>query len=441
MVFYCLLLLVATVGFTACSEDEGEVSYNSQITTKQELVAKPGKTLVAEIEASEWLSNFTVKTAPEGWTVNLDEQAKTLEIVPLESAYGSHEIEITALDPHNEEVLAALPVQIAPMSAKEGVYVLSEGSLAPGKLTYIDGDGDLFDNVYHVKNNEQLGAVSQDLCIRDGKMYILAQDGTLVVADAATLVKIASFQLYLDSPSHLAVFDDETIYVRDMKRVYLYNSVTQSLTEVEDTEYSPKAPMLMIGDNLYLLADRLFKIKKGETRPSLKSEFRCVSGVVKADDGNLIVSSQKDLFGDPDKSYVRKVNAETLEVIEEHIIEAFNWEHGMEASSSLAVKGDMVYYSGTRSVIWRHNFATGETKSVFDASKCEDAYPQGLTYNTVAVHPVTGKLYLNRLSGYQTFTENKILVLEDKGEQLEIVKTYDNYTEFPAGFFFPANFE
>ena len=53
----------------------------------------------------------------------------------------------------------------------------------------------------------------------------------------------------------------------------------------------------------------------------------------------------------------------------------------------------------------------------------------------MAVHPVTGNLYVNTIKEYQTYTENNIWVVNTTSQNL--VTHYDNVTRFPAGFYFP----
>ena len=435
----CSLLLLLAAGFTSCSDDAQPIP--SSIQFDGDFKAKPTKTSIVKFTATADLKDFAVKEAPENWQVTLDQEAKTIEVTPSANAYGTHQIVLCAQSLAGEQIEAVLSIPIAEMSTPESVYVLNENSWAPGSLTYIDEDGDAFTEVYNAKNNEQLGVTTEDMFFRNGKIYIIAMDGTLTVADAKTMVKIDSFNLYLSNSSHIAVFDDENIYVRDDKGLHLFNSTTKSLTPVEGMDYAPKNPMLIIGDKLYVAGGLLRQIVKGETKIAKQSSYTHVSAIAKADDGMLYVATSRDFLDNSIASTIKKVNPETLEVIEEHEIKELNLEHGYEASNSISVRGNMIFYSGTKATIWRHDFATRQTKMLFDASKNEQTYPQGITYNTVAVHPVTGYVYMNRISGYGTYDQNKIIVLQDMGEKLEILKIYDNLTAFPAGIFFATSEE
>ena len=59
-------------------------------------------------------------------------------------------------------------------------------------------------------------------------------------------------------------------------------------------------------------------------------------------------------------------------------------------------------------------------------------------YNGLAVHPATGNLYVNTIKGVGPFyTTNHIWVVDPSSG--EPVQTYEDYTNFPAGTFFPAD--
>ena len=64
-----------------------------------------------------------------------------------------------------------------------------------------------------------------------------------------------------------------------------------------------------------------------------------------------------------------------------------------------------------------------------------------MTYNPIAVHPITGHIYMNRIKGFGwNFLINSIFELEDTGNGLNVVNEYRDHTHFPAGIFFSASF-
>ena len=60
----------------------------------------------------------------------------------------------------------------------------------------------------------------------------------------------------------------------------------------------------------------------------------------------------------------------------------------------------------------------------------------GMLYNGISAHPVTGLIYINTIKGFAQFTQNQIWAFDFDANTEEPVAKYENYTHFPAGFFF-----
>ena len=115
--------------------------------------------------------------------------------------------------------------------------------------------------------------------------------------------------------------------------------------------------------------------------------------------------------------------------------------HSVTASTTKATAiGDILYYSGAGTSIYRHDFTTGESKLMINAKNVvENA---NIVYNNIAVHPLTGRVYLNTIKAYGwDFLINNISVFKPEGDALALEVNYEDHTHFPAGIFFPANFE
>lgn len=63
----------------------------------------------------------------------------------------------------------------------------------------------------------------------------------------------------------------------------------------------------------------------------------------------------------------------------------------------------------------------------------------GQLYNGLGVHPATGHLLINSIKSFALFTQNQIWAFDPAGDFLSPLAKYENYTNFPAGFFFPEN--
>ena len=158
-----------------------------------------------------------------------------------------------------------------------------------------------------------------------------------------------------------------------------------------------------------------------------------ISGVVKSGDGNIFVSTTSP-------AQIAKVNSETYEVIKTNDVTEGSLSAGWGATPGITAIGDILYYSGAGTSIYRHDFTTGESKLMINAKNVvENA---NIVYNNIAVHPLTGRVYLNTIKAYGwDFLINNISVFKPEGDALALEVNYEDHTHFPAGIFFPANFE
>ena len=66
----------------------------------------------------------------------------------------------------------------------------------------------------------------------------------------------------------------------------------------------------------------------------------------------------------------------------------------------------------------------------------------GMAYNNIAVHPITGDVFMNTIKGYGwDFAINNISLFEDKGDEMTLKSNYTDFTRFPAGIFFSASYQ
>lgn len=418
---------------------------------------KAGKQTNLKIKFSSDLKNLEVISKPEGWTTNVHRPDKYVAVTPpADAAFGIGEIRLQGIDKNGLVYLAIARVSIegSGFSDPEGVYILNEGNMTTenGSLIYIDPTGKIFDYVYRSINGVELGNVTQDMYIYDEKMYIISQngkknavgldfenEGRLVVANSKTMKREAVYDAELSVlswPSHIAVLDEENIFIRDNKGVYLFNSSSKDLTLIDGSSSAKKNTMAVADGKVFASkGNSLIVLEKGKTTVSATIDMGApVSGVIKSEDGNLWVS----MSGSP--SRISKVNSKTHEIMKTNTVAEVNLSASSAAAPAITAKGNTLYYSGLGSKIYRHDFITGETKLMIDI---KTLLPNtSVTYNTIAVHPLTGKLYMNRLKAFGwDFLINNICVLKDTGDTLELEENYENYTHFPAGIFFPSNFQ
>lgn len=418
---------------------------------------KPGRETRINIKFSANLKTLEVLSAPEGWTTNVHRANSYVAVTPPANAtMGLGELRLQGTDENGLVYLAIARVSVkgSGFADPAGVFILNEGNMTTenGSLIYIDKEGKVLDYAYRTMNGTELGNVTQDIYIFNKKMYIISQngktnavgtgfdnDGMLVVANSETLVKEATFNEELSAlnwPTHIAVLDEKNIFIRDNYGVHLFDSEAGTETLIEGSKGAGKLTMAVADGKVFAIAgSKLLVLEKGKTTVGKTIDMgQRIAAVAKADDGNLWVSMQ----GSPAK--IAKVNSKTGESIKTNVVTEVNLNAGAGAGCSITAYQNKLYYSGLGSKIYRHDFETGTTTMLGDVKEFNSEMT--MTYNPIAVHPITGHIYMNRIKGYGWyFLINSIFELEDTGSGLNVVNEYRDHTHFPAGIFFPASFQ
>ncbi|MCW3464479.1 DUF5074 domain-containing protein [Chitinophaga nivalis] len=335
---------------------------------------------------------------------------------------------------------------------KYGTFVLNEGNMTTenGTLTFISAGGVVTDSAYFKANGTQLGNVAQDLYIHRNKLYIISQngkknavgntfdnDGMLIVANAETLKKEAAYNdelATLSWPSHVAVLNEENIIIRDNNGLYRFNPLTRALTFIKGSRSAAKLTLAVSNNKLFAAAgSKVYVVEADKDTLTYALDMKAsVSGVLKANDGNIWVSTT----GAPAK--ISKINFRDYSLIKANEITAGSVSAGFGATPGITAKGDTLYFSGAGTKIYRHIFSLGSTEFMVDAkTKVENA---NIVYNNIAVHPLTGEVYLNTIKGYGwNYLVNNISAF-NFNEGVKVSANYKNYTNFPAGIFFTYSF-
>ena len=382
------------------------------------------------------------------WTVDGVEAAGDSVLVLREEKTGWHEV--TAQVENGEvEGEARLSVEVHERF-KYGTLVLNEGvSWGPGSLVFIDERGTVTADAYGEANGgKELGSVAQDLFIsEEGRMYIVSQNGGndggyLTVLNAETLVEERAYKEELEGrvsrPTSVAATGADEVYLRDGEGVKRFVPSTGEVTLVAETEEATNRPMVVTGGKVFAAVGRTVVAIEGETVTGKVELPETVTGVVKGEEGTVWACSLDGTIARVDAG---SLAAEMKKVAEEAVGNlGTGWGHHM---SNITVKGDTLYLSSTREwSIYRYVFSTGETKMVVEdlrtAIGTESSYPS--VYNTAAVHPVTGEVYVNVIEAYTADPRNHLAVFAGGETPASLVKDYQGYTVCPAGIFFTESF-
>lgn len=376
-----------------------------------------------------------------------------------------------------------------------GVFVLNEGNMTTenGSLTYITPKGEAISDAYKLINGTELGNVSQDMCIHDGKIYIISQngdhnpvgtefnnDGLLVIADAHTLKKIDAYKKEelkgLTWPSHIAVLDEEHVYIRDngvpegdngSGKIWCLNTKDRSLTEVQNTIGVPKSPLYVRNGKVYTYFNtsitldssnpRSFKINyfnliEISTSSNTASVFKSPAimgsipvNIVPAQSDNvfwiLLKKEQEEVYlvGKVELlkgNYIPQIKSVALDDVP---------NSGSSGVMLVSPSDDTFYYtSGTFLLKGTYTEGTGASsylpeisiEEMTDLSELDSN--ARIVYNGMGIHPKTGHLYINTIRGMGgLYTTNTIWEFDPAQGFNAPVHKWSDYTRFPAGFFFP----
>lgn len=356
---------------------------------------------------------------------------------------------------------------------KHGTFILNEGLIAThGSLIYISPEGEITPNAYRAVNKKTLFSLTEDMFIHDNKIYIVSQKsdipgnyGGLTILNAETLKEELRYSFpegQINQPTHISVLSKDDIYMRNAKGISVFRLSDSTMTFVEGSEGAHWNTMAVAHNKVfstYQNEPSVMVIEKGATKVSHKITFKgLVSGIIPSSDGKLWVSDETGT--------ISKVDPDTYEIIDAHTLKGKaaqllkrNPASSQAAAPHITAKGDTIYMSATKTEIWCHIFGMNQTAQAMDVKRyhyipdSEDYYdsPNFQAYNTCAVDPVTGEVYLNTLMGFGGYRHrNHISVFNFKWDydpdwgsldvMIRLSRDYSGYLDYPSNVYFTHNF-
>ena len=349
----------------------------------------------------------------------------------------------------------------------QGTFILNEGNMSSafGSLIFIGADGVAVDNAF-VKENpgRSLPWLTQDMCMVDGRLYVIGQGCTMLVIDASTLKLVKEY-----SPSQLGIASNQfsthisvigkSVFIRHGGNsgsdsfISKFDLDSEKLTTIDNTKGASKNRMVVIDNILYSsYGDELLIIKEDATAAEIVKtpnggQFITLRA---SDDGNLWLSSQfKDLdfsIGWIEVNQIMKMNVTTREFDVNKVSYSLN-SGVLGASPVITALGETLYFqfndsdAKTRDII-KHVFTdknpeTNTTVILKDINQYTPNYKYGLLYNEISINPVTKKMYINMLSGYGvSASTNDIMIFDVESDKLVFDKSYSNILQFPSAILF-----
>lgn len=466
-----------TVGEDPTTPDELVFEWNLDVETATPILLVSDETYTIAYHG-EGVESLSPVNTPTGWQVSIDEEAGQITVTAPSStaeADKNYSLQLALTGADNQSTMTEnIDFYHVTFDDPAGTFVLNEGNMTTenGSLIYITPEGYVLDDAYKRVNGTELGNVTQDMCFHDGKIYIISQngdtiadsvyfenDGMLVVADATTLKKIRNFTneelSQLDWPTHIAVTDEQHVYIRDNVGVWHLNMDDGSLAFVNGTSGAPKNRFVVLNEEVYFAnrnnewGNSIQKIDPTTDQVSTVGMYalfdafpmiNTVLGIAPAEDGNLwlIGSTARPTSTVQGIITLGKLDISTSEPT--LVQNALSEQPDEVYDCCFATHGNTIYYAhGT--TIYRATFnperAGGEIvdEMLLDLASLDNNV--GLLYNGLGVNPRTGHVFINSLRGYGNFfTTNSIWEFDFDASLDTPVHKYDNYLHFPAGIFF-----
>ena len=430
------LLLAGLAGIlslaTACKKDDP--------SPKPAPTPQPGFTI--EAKTTDLLQFDTVRLSAQGanadaklsWVINGKEVGEGKDYAFTQPRVGRYQVSLVDKT-SGEKVSKDFSVTARFTS---GAFLLNEGNFGneTGTLTYIDASKQfVLDSAYIRVNGTKLGNVCQDMAFANGKVYIISQngpmnggEGLLTIADAKTLEKhkvINDAALAKDQPTHIAVIHSR-IYLRGNKGIYR-GTEEGSFKLIPGTEKANKLRMVTIGELVIATTstNKLLVIQDEEVKQTFTLPEGSPSGLALAPDGQLWLSYSK-----PNTLAKVSVSASGVKILDKHTTTQ-SLDKQWTATSAIFARANQIFFTEQSSVIYRHDFSTGETKEIVDVQKVDKQAK--IYYNSLGIDPKTGHIYYASFDDYSTYKKNVTLVLDHDGK---VLLKREHVNAFPAGFYF-----
>ena len=417
---------------TACKKDDP--------SPKPTPTPQPGFTI--EAKTTDLLQFDTVRLSAQGakadaklsWVINGKEVGEGKDYAFTQPRVGRYQVSLVDKT-SGEKVSKDFSVTARFTS---GAFLLNEGNFGneTGTLTYIDASKQfVLDSAYIRVNGTKLGNVCQDMAFANGKVYIISQngpknggEGLLTIADAKTLEKhkvINDATLAKDWPTHIAVVHSR-IYLRGNSGIYR-GTEEGSFKLIPGTEKANKLRMVTIGELVIATTstNKLLVIQDEEVKQTFTLPEGSPSGLALAPDGQLWLSYSK-----PNTLAKVSVSASGVKILDKHTTTQ-SLDKQWTATSAIFARANQIFFTEQSSVIYRHDFSTGETKEIVDVQKVDKQAK--MYYNSLGIDPKTGHIYYASFGDYSTYKQNVTLVLDHDGK---VLLKREHVNAFPAGFYF-----
>lgn len=433
--YFLLMLITLSLGFTACSDDDTEVTL-----TGVSIANEGEQTEIAQNSVLTLVAKYNCNMTPKfEWKVDNEVKSNEATFNFSSEKLGEHIITLTVSIGESEE---SVTIKVSVYGKyKKGTFILNEGSAGRtnSHLIFISPNYEVTKEAYYEVNNSHLGDVSQDLYINNGKIYIVSQGAYndpstmgVTIANAETLEKIAFFHDELSElslPTNIVATDENNLYLRDSQGIHLFNPSTKTVTFIEGTEHVLQKRMAVSKGKVFAAKDNSIVVIQGQTVIGTTEFNSTPKAILKADDGNIWVSTSNS---------ISKLSSTDYSIIKTNNLDGYQLD--AYGSPAVSVKGNTFYFNNNFDTkIYRHNFTTGTTEMLYNVG--ENVENANIVYGSVAVNPTNGDVYMNTIKDYSEYMTNTISIFNFEYDKEPLLHNLKNYTSFPGGIYFTDSFE
>ena len=254
----------------------------------------------------------------------------------------------------------------------------------------------------------------------------------VTIANAETLEKIAVYHDELSDlsmPTNIVATDEDNLYIRDSQGIHLFNPSTKTIALIEGTERAVQTRMAVSKGKVFTAKGNSIIVIQGKNVIGTKELNSTPNGILKADDGNIWVSTSNS---------ISKLSSTDYSIIKTNNLEGY--QLSAYGSPAVSVKGNTFYFNNNFDIkIYKHDFTTETTEMLYNVG--ENVENANIVYGSVAVNPANGDVYMNTIKDYSEYTTNTISIFNFEYDKEPLLHNLKNYTSFPSGIYFTESFE
>jgi YVTN family beta-propeller protein len=331
---------------------------------------------------------------------------------------------------------SALNKDLVPTQIMIGALIANEGNFGKGNasLSYYDAiSHEVYNNVYETVNQKKLGDTANDICIQDTLAYIVVSiSDKIEIININTFKHVSTIQLPPgSSPSHLAISEDDHIYVTNLytNSVSVIDQHSNKLINTVNVGPNPE-DIIVIEDQVFVANSgfgfgntvTVFSTTNYEVLKELKVGYNPLSFDIDQNERlHVICTGSYNNYGDPDDDIpggIWNIDLQSHAVIDSMVLEKTFFPGELKISKSYG------YFIEGKKVVRYDTQALSITDSTFiDFPVTSNPYH-------INVNEESQELFVLDAMDYQNFGELSIYNLDGEEKYRYNVGVIPGYVSF-----------